>query len=305
MYTLKKYEIPFNFDIEYLNFLEKYIDKDWVEFIFLPAFKEDSSNARSHLEGVSKSWGTYKVPDTREEYEFYIKSIQKSGFKPGVLFQEENPIKDEILNYYLSLGIDTFVVNSDKLAKRIKSIDKNYKVIASITKTLSAKDLWEKDLSMYDKIVLHFPFNRALNKIKELPPFYKYSILVNSFCVYNCESAHEHWNSTPETSSKIHCMKSEHKENLIYIPPEYLNLFEPYIDSFKIQGREYPTNILTEEIFCFYKGLHSPFAGAIYNRLSPFNALEYFNKGENMDFVNYNNPNSPFTDPQTPIPTPA
>lgn len=296
MHILIKYEVPFNFDLRLLDFLQESIDKDWIEFIFLPPFKGDSSNARSHTEGVEKAWGTYKEPDTREEYDFYIKEIQKRGFNPGVLLQKEEGLPMDVLKHYIDLDINTFVVNSDKLASTLKKIDSKYKVIASITKTLSAKDLWEKDLSMYDKIVLHFPFNRALSRLKELPPYYKYSILANSYCLYNCAVAKEHWNSTPENSHSIKCFKGDRKEDLIYIPPEYIKLFQPYVDSFKIQGREYPTSILQEEIYCYYKNLHNPMAGAIYNRLTPFNVDEYFNKGKDLEFVKYtpnNLPNMP------------
>lgn len=291
-----KYEIPFNFDLDLLDFLEGYIDKQWIEFLFLPPFKGDSPNARSHVEGITKASWTYKEPDTLEEYDFYIKEIQRRGFTPGVLFQKEEPLAMDVVKHYLDLGVNTFVVNSDKLASDLKKVNSKYKIIASITKTLSAEDLWENDYSMYDKIVLHFPFNRALSKLKELPSYYKYSILVNSYCLYNCAVARAHWNSTPETSCNITCLKGEKKDDLIYIPPEYTKLFAPYVDSFKIQGREYPTHILGEEIYCYYKGLHNPFAGAIYNRLSPFNTDEYFNKGKDLPFVNYkpnNLPNMP------------
>lgn len=292
-----KYELPFNFDLNLLNFIDDNIDKDWIEFLFLSPFKDDSSNARSHVEGVAKSNWTYTVPNSRDDYTNFIKEIQKHGIKPAILFQEDTPIASNILDYYLKLGIDSFIVNSDELAKNIKKIDSKLKVIASITKILSAKDLWENDYSMYDKIVLHFPFNRALCKLKELPSFYKYTLLANSYCVYNCKSAKDHWSSTKETSSKVPCLKNINKDDLIYIPPEYIYMFEPYVDSFKIQGREYPTNVLSEEIYCYYKKIHNPLAGAIYNRLSPFNSYEYFNKGKDLEFVNYNNPHSGLPNP--------
>ncbi|WP_125153595.1 hypothetical protein [Clostridium rectalis] len=292
-----KYELPFNFDIKLLDFITEKIDKDWVEFLFLAPFKEDSKNARSHLEGIDKKNWTYTVPITRDDYSFYIKEIQKRGLKPAVLFQEEKPIDYSTLDYYLKLGVDNFVVNSDELAKMIKNLNPKFKVVASITKTLSATNLWENDYSMYDKIVLHFPFNRALSRINKLPNFYKYTLLVNSYCLYNCSIAKKHWASTNENYSNINCLKNQHKDDLIYIPPEYVNIFEPFVDSFKIQGREYKTDILKEEIYCYYKNIHNPMAGVIYNRLSSFNAEEYFNKGKDLKFVIYDNPHNNLPQP--------
>ena len=285
---MRKYEIPFNFDLELLNFLDEKIDKDWIEFLFLSPFKEDSTNARSHLENVKMEWGTYKVPETREEYTKNIYEIEKRGYRPAVLFQEERAISKQKLEYYFKLGIQDFVVNNDNLAIYIKSKNPNYNVIASITKVLSADDLWQNDYSMYDKIVLYFPFNRAIDRLKELPSRYKYVILANSYCAYNCVEAKKHWSSDTTKALTINCVRKNNKDKLIYIPPEYTHLFEPYVENFKLQGREYPTYILANEIYYYYNKLHNPKAGVIYNRLSPFNQEEYFNAAKDYKFVIHN-----------------
>jgi hypothetical protein len=286
---MKKFEVPFNFDIELLNFLDNNIDKNWIEFLFLSPFKEDSGNARSHIENVEVNGWIYKVPETREEYAKYIEEIQTRGYRPAILLQDRNPIGKEKLNYYFNLGIKDFIVNNDNLALYIKSKDSNYNVVASITKILSANDIAENDYSMYDKIVLHFPFNRALCRLKELPKKYKYIILANSYCSYICTEARNHWYSTSENIGSVNCTKHFNKDKLVYIPPEYIHLFEPYVSNFKLQGREYPTFKLANEIYYYYNKLHNPMAGVIYNRLSPFNEQEYFNQAKNLSFVVKNN----------------
>ncbi|MBU5438112.1 hypothetical protein KQI42_08840 [Tissierella sp. MSJ-40] len=298
---MKKFEIPFNFDIELLNFLDNNIDKNWIEFLFLSLFREDSFNARSHVENVEVNGWIYKVPETRNEYTKYIEEIQLRGYRPAILLQAPNPIAKEKLNYYFNLGIKDFIVNNDSLALYIKNKNPNYNLVASITKILSANDIAENDYSMYDKIVLHFPFNRALCRLKELPQQYNYTILVNSYCSYNCMEAKNHWYSTSENVHNVNCTKNLNKDKLVYIPPEYIHLFEPYVSSFKLQGREYPTSVLANEIYYYYNRLHNPMAGAIYNRLSPFNEQEYFNQAKNLSFVINNNftPKNP-TSPNSP-----
>lgn len=294
-----KFEIPYNFDLELLNFLDENIDKNWIEFLFLSLFKEDSINARSHVENINVNGWTYQVPQTRKEYDKHIDEIQKRGYRPAILLQDLNPISKEKLDYYFHLGIKDFVVNNDDLALYIKNKNSKYHVVASITKTLSASDIAEKDYSMYDKIVLHFPFNRALCRLKELPQEYQYTILVNSYCCYNCREARKHWYSTSKTVQNVHCLKHLHKDKLVYIPPEYLSLFEPYAATFKLQGREYPTFVLANEIYYYYHQIHNPKAGAIYNRLSPFNEQEYFNAAKDLSFV-INKHFSKKSDSQTP-----
>lgn len=295
---MKKFEIPFNFDIELLDFLDNNIDKNWIEFLFLSPFKEDSINARSHVENVTVNGWTYKVPETRNEYTKIIEEIQKRGYRPAVLLQETRYFPMDKLDYYFKLGIRDFVVNNDQVALNIKNKDSSYNVVASITKTLSANDIAQNDYSMYDRIVLHFPFNRALDRLKELPQKYNYTILANSYCSYKCTVAKNHWYSTPEEAKKINCVKHDDKNSLVYIPPEYLYLFEPYVASFKLQGREYPSYKLANEIYYYYNRLHNPMAGVIYNRLSPFNMYQYFNAAKDMKFVindsfTPQNPNTP------------
>lgn len=298
---MKKFEIPFNFDIELLNFLDDNIDKNWIEFLFLSPFKEDGINARSHVENVNVNGWTYRVPETRDEYTKIIEEIQKRGYRPAVLLQETRYFPMDKLDYYFKLGIRDFVVNNDQVALNIKNKDSSYNVVASITKTLSANDIAQNDYSMYDRIVLHFPFNRALDRLKELPQKYNYTILANSYCCYKCTVAKKHWYSTPEEAKKLNCIKHDDKDSLVYIPPEYIYLFEPYAASFKLQGREYPTYKLANEIYYYYNRLHNPMAGVIYNRLSPFNMHQYFNAAKDMKFVindsfTPQNPNTPNSD---------
>ncbi len=294
---MKKFEIPFNFDIDLLNFLDNNIDQYWVEFLFLSPFKEDSLNARSHVENVNVNGWTYKVPETRDEYTKIIEEIQGRGYRPAILLQETSYIPMDKLDYYFKLGIRDFVVNNDEVALNLKYKDSSYNVVASITKTLSANDIANNDYSMYDKIVLHFPFNRALDRLKELPQKYKYTILANSYCSYKCAVAKKHWYSNSEEAKNINCIKQNNKNTLVYIPPEYINLFEPYASSFKLQGREYPTHVLANEIYYYYNRLHNPMAGVIYNRLSSFNKEQYFNEAKDMSFVINDNftPRTPTT----------
>ena len=239
---MKKFEIPYNFcKLDLQTVLASGI-KDYIELVYVPAFWEHTQTTRLELE---------RHPLDTDEYIDHIKFIQEHELKVSILLQGED-LSDDIIDFYINLGIDSFIVRSDVLAKRIKDRFPNCEVIASITKILSVNDLMQKDLSMYDKIVLDFRLN-DLNIIKCLPRNHKYIVMPNTPCFRDCpkERCLKHW-----FNGKKYIEDGDFCSNLwfhkpAFIPPEDLRDFDDYVDSYKLQGREYIKYLLPYYILTY------------------------------------------------------
>ena len=57
-------------------------------------------------------------------------------------------------------------------------------------------------VAMADEIVLFFNFCRQIHLLKELPTKYKYVLIVDSHCVFNCDRASAHWNLNADTNEE-------------------------------------------------------------------------------------------------------
>jgi hypothetical protein len=104
---------------------------------------------------------------------------------------------------------------------------------------------------MYDKFVLYFPFNRSLDTIKKLPTKYKYVLLVNCACGYTCPGTFHWFAGCDERGAELvigpPCQSSK-PEQMILIPPNNLNLFDPYVHGYKLQGREHILETIKRDI---------------------------------------------------------
>ena len=235
---MRKFEIPFNHTKSILDFLEKYRETliPYISHLLVAPFVEDYHSTR-HKEAIK--------PLSRSKYEKQIEKLQELGYTPAILINGIEKVKQEFLDYYINkLHCNTFIVHSDEIAKYIKDNYKNIITIASITKKLSLKDIQEKDLSMYDYIVLFYTFNASLENIKKLPNKYKYILMVNTYCDYTCDF-NTHWFT--DDGSKCPRYKNGEK-NTTCIFSEDLNIFDPYISIYKLQGREYETDMIVREI---------------------------------------------------------
>lgn len=253
---MKKFEIPYNFDPKIIDFIIDNNYSDYISEIYVAPFIDDYAGAKryycnpGHTEISSQ-------PKERIEYEKHLKKILDSGLRLSILFQnQEHLLTEDMLRYYVDLGATTFVVNNDETAKLIKAFNPQLKVIASITKKLSFSDFHHKDLSMYDEFVLYFPFNRALDRIKELPPQYKYILLVNCGCGYTCPGTHHWFAGCDEDGKELvkgpGCVSGLF-DQIIVVLPTNLEIFDPYISGYKLQGREYSTPELLMDIKQYIK----------------------------------------------------
>ena len=243
---MKPFEIPYNFDFKLIDFLNIYHFP--IHSIYLPPYYEDYKSAKLYYSKILSF-----MPKTRLEYEQHIKYINKYfPNKIMLLLQQNNQILDITkLNYYISLGFSKFCVGSITQCEMLKEI-KNFEVIGSITIKINNHKLLNNDYKIFDGFVLPFPYNRNIAEIKKLPIQFNYILLINCGCHVNC-SGTQHWfASSYEEEKKIGLLCPKKYDNSfannIVIPEYDLFLFEPYINYFKLQGREYNTNTLINDI---------------------------------------------------------
>lgn len=242
----QKFEIPYNFDISLINELVPY--KEYIEFIYMPSYYEDGGNSRKDL--ILKN----RVPMNWDDYITHITAIQKH-FKIGILLQEDSTL--ELIDKYYELGIRIFILNNNDLVLTVKEKYADIKCILSITGVLSIEDIKNNDYSMYDEIVLFFNFCRQIQLLKELPTNYKYVLLVNSHCIYNCDRALTHWRLKADTLEKYeaavetivngHC-SDVFREDRAFIYPQDLVYFNEYITNYKLVDRLMNTEDIIYEI---------------------------------------------------------
>lgn len=236
----KKFEVPYNFDLQLLEYYKK--RNNFISHLFLPPFKDDLSNTRSFIETNIK--GKSYMPESRSEYEYHINQIKNKGLDFVVLWQDINKtISKDLLDYYVNLGAIGFIIANDKNAKIIKDFNPNLRVIASIVQA-NFQNILDKNLSFYDYLVLFYPFTRSIESIKALK-FIKDKLILmpNTFCHTNCPGLH-HWFAKDKNLFNIQrdCPAYNDIDHSTFIFPEHLMLFDNYVGLYKLQGREYTSD---------------------------------------------------------------
>lgn len=117
MNVTHKFEVPYNFDKNLVSFYKK--NENYINFIFLPPYKEDLINTRTIIE--SDVLEECYMPRTRSEYEEHLRFIKECGVRFVVLWQvPDSVISQPMLDYYVGLGASGFIISNDVNAKLIK-----------------------------------------------------------------------------------------------------------------------------------------------------------------------------------------
>lgn len=249
------FEVPYNFNKSLISFYKKH--SSFINFLFLPPYKEDSTNTRTYIE--TKKKGHCYMPQSRDEYEHHLLQIKASGLKFVVLWQiRDSIISQESLIYYYNLGASGFIIGNDLNAKIIKDFNTNLLVIGSLVQRLCA-NISKKDLRYYDYILLYYPFNRSIDALKQLTHIKDKIILMpNTLCHIDCPSVH-HWFPSKKQPfvQKRDCLALKDTEKYVkksgFISPEHLYLFDNYVGGYKLQGREYTTDLLKHICQIYFK----------------------------------------------------
>lgn len=222
--------------------------------IYLPPFKEHYIAAKNFHSNIPDF-----LPETLQDYEEHIDYINKNySTKIMLLLQQNNyNISNELLKYYINLGITKFCVGSLEQANIIKDILPTAEITGSITMKIDKDKLAKDNYDAFDNFVLWFPFNRDIQKIIELPKNFKYTLLVNCKCSKFCNGT-QHWLATNyEEEYGVICPKEKDNSfaSQIYIPVYDIKYFEPYISYIKLQGREFTLQNLINDITFYHSNM--------------------------------------------------
>lgn len=253
--THRKFEIPYNFDpklLAGLNILK--FDQNAISCIYLPPYEFDYPCIRKNNEMPNK-----------EEHFNHIEMIQNQF--PGkiqLLLQQPNDnylMTGELLKKYLNFGIQKFCVGSLNQAKEIKNILPEAEIIGSISMHITKEKIEnnkEEYLKYFDSFVLDFSYNKNLIKIQNMPNYYKYILIINSFCNINCP-CDMHWFYVPnkekgENYYSFQCIMSPKvspKNEWSLINPTKLELYDNYIRTYKIVERGWPTEQILRDLVLY------------------------------------------------------
>ena len=275
---MKPFEIPYNFDTKLIDAL--YIlqpSGDSYHCIYMPPYYEDYEAASHYLTHTlyDQNMATIQRELTRKGYIEHVQYINKIfPHKQMLLLQRQDQIMDKTtLRFYLGLGFTKFCVGTIEQAKIIKSISLNFEVIGSISMKITKEKLNKNPdyFKYFDGFVLFFPFNRNLNKIKNLPKNFKYVLLVNCDCNIRCPGE-QHWFASKENEliGNVNCPNDFYTNNIadwseiIRIRPMDLPIFDDYISYYKIRGREFPTSTIFMTL-CTYMADYSFYPGIVYD----------------------------------------
>lgn len=244
------FEVPYNFTAKLLQFYK--LNKSMINFLYLPPYKEDLINTRSSIETHKKGW--CYMPQSRSEYESHLSKIKEEGLDFVILWQDpQKLISTEMLEYYVSQGTSGFIIGNNRNAELIKNYNNSLIVIASLVQRIY-KNILSRDFKLYNKIILYYPFNRGLDALKELNNLKeKLVIMPNSFCHIDCPSVH-HWfpNKQDSFNLKTSCPMVHDFYESGFISPKHLHLFDDLVSGYKLQGREYPTDVLIHVCKIFF-----------------------------------------------------
>ena len=242
---MKQYELPYNFAYDFLAKLSRKPQLfSYIKCIYLPAYKEDAVNSRIDI------YDRDEYPKTYEEYVIRLKALQQLGIPLCILLQRETTI--EVAEKYYDLGIRMFILGDDEIAKDMRHRHPKVQLILTVTRALNEDQIRSGDFSMYDEIVLFFWFNRHIDALKSLPDKNKYVLIPNNDCYYDCRWHDQHWfaktveEERTATEKCRQCMQTI--RDTTYIEPENLSYFDPYISSYKLVDRLFPTDRILEDL---------------------------------------------------------
>lgn len=255
----REFEIPYNFDPQLINLIKQFDNRpldvfpSFVNCIYIPPYYHDYKTILRDGQQAN-----YLKTMSRKEYEKHIDFINQ--IYPGkiqLLLQNPNLIMDnESIKYYNNLGITKFCSGSYEQSKIIRENCNNSNIVGSITMKVSKDHLINHPeyKEMFDGFVLHFPFSKSIDSIKEMPQDYYYLILVNAFCQTTCPGVH-HWfqpyNPGDKGPATEACLQTKDWEKTALVNPSDLKLFEPYIKIFKLQDRGWPTNEILRDFILY------------------------------------------------------
>ena len=259
---MKQIEVPYNFDKNLITALKIiYPNGEPFQCFYTAPYWEDYRSAKYYY--VEKFGGRDMNTNrgmTRDDYIDHMEYINQCFPNKLMLLlqQTDTFIDDDLLtDFYINkLKFSKFCVGNLEQAKKLKAINPNFEIIASIAMKLEPDKLSPEELQEYstylDGVVLWFPFNRDIYRVKSLPRCFNHTLLVNCSCSIYCDGTH-HWFASKEEEEHLVCpkMNGYSFNDIIYIKPIDLPLWDDFISNYKLQGREQTTQVLLPQIMAY------------------------------------------------------
>lgn len=242
-----KFNIPYNFDpklLAGLNILQ--FNHDAIQSIYIPPYEHDYPCIRKN-----------DIMPNEQEHLRQLELIQNQF--PGkiqLLLQQPNDnflMTGELLKKYLNFGIKKFCVGSLNQAKEIKNILPESEIVGSISMHINKENIEKyknEYLQYFNSFVLDFSYNRDIYKIYNLPNYFKYILILNSTCHSQCQGDF-HWFSNNYQNFDCPYKDKNTWSETSLIRPFDLSLFDPYIHSYKIVERGYPTRAILTSLLLY------------------------------------------------------
>lgn len=256
-----KFSIGYNNDIKLLDLLDVY--KDNIEALYFPIPYQYSGSGR-HIS--QKSNYINEIPKL-------IKKCNSLNIKSQLLLNAtcegkrglEKNFFSRIINYLQklkNLGLKSVIVTNPVYISEIKEQIKGIEIESSVNcyvKTVE-QALYLRDLGV-DILTIDRDINRNIPLIKEIrnKTGLKIRILLNEGCLRNCPFRKMHYNFIAHTrlkskakkiggifferwGAKIFSKNPAKVFSIPFIPPDALKYYLPFVDYFKISGRDNPTS---------------------------------------------------------------
>ena len=271
------YDIPMLFSDKYINGLEQIlnISDDKIKSVY----------GSARIGTIGQARYSEKIPKLEiEELQNFVEKIHNLKIKfhytinsPWTdLKERKSQYKTLIIDDFkklIDIGIDSFIIANPYLISLVKEKFPYIEIIASINfQTTTAYKF--KSLLDYgcNSVVLDRPVNRNIAFLRKLKEYAdKYSLLVNSTCLFDCPLQQYHANENGYFSSgnfeniekKEYCVNyclpliEKNPENILkstWIRPEDISKYEKIgVRNFKIQGRTLEPEILLNLIKAYLK----------------------------------------------------
>lgn len=260
---MKKLHVPYNLDLKVLDLYQEWSNS--IEDIYFPIPPSIFTSARE----------LNFPPDYNDHVQTILNFCKQYQIRSALLVNgNRDDLTDQIffqltdyLNWIVPLGLDVIVVANPYLIHWIRNHWPKLSIRLSVLSLINTESEIASimEYAPVEEICLPPEINRNLDMLKFLKQTYpkiKFSVLASALCRGGCPYYYWH-----QAASLSQVKYTQHTHNILtkelqyvsnhwtpsilqnpFILPSELNFYDQYIDGFKLEGRQYPTNSLKDMV---------------------------------------------------------